>query len=272
MRKRWMKIGLISKMFLLLWVLFSLSACGMLSRLTRKGGTLFNVELKTDEPNVEEVTDNAVKILQNRLNAFGADGEVRKTLPNRIEIKIYGDADIQRIKEILLAESRFELRKVVTSPYPAPIQTFPSKEAAIQSLGGTIPSNRKILPYAEQSFDESAKQWIIVENPSIVDGRELRDASPFTSTDLEGNYQIFFTLTPSGAQKFGEWTGKNINNYLAIVLNDEVKSAPFIKSQIFDAGEITGRFTKQSAEDLALIMKSGYLPATFQLIDEKKFE
>src|SRR5687768_6112586 len=217
-----MKIVLVSKTLLLFLVLICLVACGTLSRFTHKGGTLLNIELKTDEPNVEEVTDNAVKILQNRLNAFGVDGEVQKTLPNRIEIKIYGDSDVQRLKEILLAESRFELRKVVTPPTPQPIQTFPSKEAAVQSLGGTIPSNRKILPYAERSFDESAKQWIIVENPSIVDGRELRDASPFTSTDLEGNYQIFFTLTPAGAQKFGEWTGKNINNYLAIVLNDEV--------------------------------------------------
>jgi preprotein translocase subunit SecD len=267
-----MKIGLISKTLLLFLILICLVACGTLSRFTRKGGTLFNVELKTDESHVEEVTDNAVKILQNRLNALGVDGEVRKTLPNRIEIKIYGDLDVQRLKEILLAESRFELRKVVTSPYPQPIQTFPSKEAATQSLGGTIPSNRKILSYAERADNDSAKQWIIVENPSIVDGRELRDASAYTETESNGNYQIIFTLTPAGAQKFGDWTGKNINNYLAIVLNDEVTSVPYIRGQIFDTGQIDGRFTKQSAEDLALIMKSGYLPATFQLIDEKKFD
>ena len=273
MRKRWMKIGLIPKTLLLFLILICLvSACGTFSRFMRKGGTVLNVELKTDEPNVEEVTDNAVKIVQNRINALGADGDVQKTLPNRIEIKIYGDADIKRVKEILLAESRFELRKVVTTPYPAPVQTFPSKEAAIQSPGGTIPSERKILPYAERWLDDSTKQWIIVENPSIVDGRELRDASPYTRTEMDGNYQIIFTLTTAGAQKFGDWTGKNINNYLAVVLNDEVKSVAYIKSQIFDTGQIDGRFTKQSAEDLALIMKSGYLPATFQLIDEKKFE
>ena len=66
--------------------------------------------------------------------------------------------------------------------------------------------------------------------------------------------------------------GRNIGKYLAIVLNDEVKSAPIIKGQIFDSGQIDGRFTKAAAEDLALILKSGYLPATLTLIDESGFE
>jgi preprotein translocase subunit SecD len=108
-----------------------------------------------------------------------------------------------------------------------------------------------------------------------VDGSELRDASALSLGDrdnLGATYNIMFSLTSAGAQKFGDWTGKNINNYLAVVLNDEVKSAAYIKTQILDQGQIDGRFTKQAAEDLALIMKSGYLPATFQLIDEKKFE
>jgi protein-export membrane protein SecD len=269
-----------SKMFLLVLVLSCLaSACQSFSSVTRRGaGTLLNVELKSDEPNPEAVTDKAVKVMQNRLNAIGADGEVRKTTPNRLEIKVFGDADMARIKDFLLASSKFELRKVVSPPSPAPMQTFPTKEEAIKALGGAVPADRKVLPYAERDSRNSAGQssrWIIVENPAIVDGTELRDASAASlgSRDSIGeNYNIQFSLNPAGAQKFGDWTGKNINNYLAAVLNDEVKSAAYIKTQIFDQGQIDGRFTKQAAEDLALIMKSGYLPATFQLIDEKKFE
>lgn len=269
MKREHLNIILISKIFLLVWAICLFSSCGNITQLMSKSGTLLIIEVKTDEPNIDQVTDQAVKVLQNRLNALGVNGEVEKTVANRLEVKIYGDADVQRIKKILLAESRFELRKVVSPPSPAPMQTYPTKEAAIQSLGGTVADNRKVLPYAGQS--DKTGQWIIVENPPIVDGRDLRDAEAVNLGGSE-SYQIHFSLTQTGAQKFGNWTGKNINNYLAVVLNDEVKSAAYIKSQIFDSGVIDGRFTKQSAEDLALVMKSGYLPASFQLVDEKKFE
>lgn len=272
MQKKFIAWGLISKTSLLLLLCLA-SACGNVQRLTAKGGTLLNVEVKTDEPNLEVTTAQAVKVLQNRLNAIGIDGEIYKTLPNRIEIKIYDGAivaNIQWVKDVLLAGSKLELRKVVTPPNPAPLQTFPNRESAIQSLGGTLPANRKVLKLSD-SERGNTEQWIVVENPSIVDGSQLRDASAYPSLAKDGSYQIMFSLLPDGAQTFGDWTGKNINNYVAVVLNDEVKSTVFIKSQIFDSAMIEGRFTKQTAEDLALVLKSGYLPATLQLIDEKKF-
>jgi preprotein translocase subunit SecD len=156
------------------------------------------------------------------------------------------------------------------------IQTFPTEEAARQSLGGTVPQNRRILPYSEDTTTtttanqaEKPKQFIIVEYPAIVDGSELRDASAFSQTGGESDYQITFNLKPDGAQKFGEFTGKNIGKNLAIVLNGEVKSAPTIQGQIFDTGQITGRFTKASAEDLALTLKSGALPAKIEYMEER---
>jgi hypothetical protein len=76
-------------------------------------------------------------------------------------------------------------------------------------------------------------------------------------------------LKKAGAAKFGSWTAANINQYIGVVLNDEVKSIAFIKSQIFDEGEISGRFTKYSAEDLALVLRAGALPAPVRLIEEK---
>src|SRR5207245_6140949 len=82
-------------------------------------------------------------------------------------------------------------------------------------------------------------------------------------------YQITFSLKKNGADKFGAWTGANINEYMGVVLNDEVKSVAYIKSQIFDSGEITGNFTKEQADDLALTLRSGALPAGIQYQEER---
>jgi preprotein translocase subunit SecD len=109
----------------------------------------------------------------------------------------------------------------------------------------------------------------VVEYPAIVDGSELREANAISRTGSDRDYEIGFSLKPAGAQKFGEWTGKNIGNYMGVVLNNEVKSAAYIKGQIFDQGQISGRFTKQSAEDLALTLKSGALPAKLEYQEER---
>src|SRR5262249_18572079 len=145
-------------------------------------------------------------------------------------------------------------------------------EGAIEARSGAIPPNRVVLPFTER--DDTQKQpnqqqskWLILETPAIVDGSELRDAAPFTRGGTE--YNIEFHLKPTGAQAFGDWTGKNIGKYLAIVLNGEVKSAPVIKGQIFDTGQIEGKFTKQSADDLALTLKSGALPAPITYQEER---
>jgi preprotein translocase subunit SecD len=133
-----------------------------------------------------------------------------------------------------------------------------------------------IYPYTERDDSLTPNQsqprptqFIVLEYPAIVDGSELRGASAYSQTGNDGDYQIQFNLKPAGAQKFGEWTGKNIGKYLAIVLNDEVKSAPVIQGQIFDSGQITGRFTKASADDLALTLKSGSLPAKIEYSEER---
>ena len=260
--------SILSILFLVCFVF----GCKMVSGLINTSGTILIIEVESVESNQEETTDQAVKVLQSRFNAFGASGEVKKISANRIEVKLYETENPERIKSLLISQSRLELSKVVSSPNPSPVQTYATKEEAIQSFGGKVPSNRKVLPFKDRDFDlKNSERWIVVENPPIVDGRELRDASAVSRTNEMADYQIAFSLKPEGAQKFGDWTGKNIKNYLAIVLNDEVKSVAFIKSQIFDSGEISGSFTKQSAEDLALILKSGYLATKLTYIEEKTF-
>ena len=186
--------------------------------------------------------------------------------------------DRERLKHIIAAGGKLELVHVVSPPSPAPCQTYATKEAAIASLNsrGNIPSNRRVLLYAERAEWENEKEyrtnlkptkWVVAESPVIIDGSELRDASAVRTA--EGDiYQILFSLKKTGADKFGAWTGFNINEYLGVVLNDEVKSIAFIKSQIFDQGEITGRFSRESAQDLALVLRSGALPARVKIVEE----
>lgn len=243
--------------------------CQNFSRLFKKGGTIFTVEIETDEPNREEIIERAVKVTQNKINVVGLDGEVTR-IPekaNQISVKIYAAEDPEKIKKFLFTTYRLELKKVISPPSPSPLQTFPTKEAAEQIAS----ADQEVLPFSEKDTS-SPPSFIIVEKKAIVTGDDVRDASAIETSGSLYDYSIAFSLKPEGAAKFGEWTGKNINNYLAIVLDKKVQSAPFIKSQIFDSGTIDGSFTKRSAEDIALTLKSGYLPATMKLLEEKTFE
>src|SRR5258706_2876621 len=223
----------------------------------------------------DQATDQAYKIIESRINAYG----VRERYLQRqgasdsgqILLQMPGVEKPERVKALVKGQSKLELTKIVSPPNPAPVQTYPTKEAALQTIGGKDTDTRKVLPYAERDetpktsptppADQKPKQFVVVENPAVVDGSELRDAAAIQGKGGGSDYQISFSFKPTGAQKFGDWTGKNIGNYMAVVLNGEVKSAAYIKSQIFDQGEISGRFTKETADDLALTLKSGALPA-----------
>lgn len=248
-----------------------ISSCSTIRGFFERGGLRYNIEVKASDAVSENITDEAVKVLSARLNAAGVRGEITRTRADRIEIKAYGKFDGERIKRLLLTRGKLELAKVAGDTF----QTYPTREAALESLGGQIPPNRRILPYTERddAVVKQTERWIILENPPVIDGRAIRDASAYSQTGgAVSDYQIAFKLNKDGAETFGDWTGKNIGKYLAIVLNDEVKSAPVIRGQIFDNGQIEGKFTKASAEDLALILKSGYLAADLVLIDESAFE
>lgn len=251
---------------------------------SRSGNTItWSLGAATQNLLKDQAVEQALKIIESRINAFGVKEPTLQrqgsSTSGRILLQMPGVEDPERVKNLIGADSNLALMKIVSPGNPSPVTTYPTKEAAEQSLGGKVPANRKVLPYSERDEPTSAAstpadqkkptKWVVVEYPAVVDGSELRDAAAVSRTGGQGDYQISFSFKPSGAQKFGEWTGKNINNYMAVVLNDEVKSAAFIKSQIFDSGEISGRFTKQSAEDLALTLKSGALPAKISYQEER---
>jgi preprotein translocase subunit SecD len=231
----------------------------------------------------EQATEQAKRIIESRLDAVGvAEPLVQRhgsQSSYQILVQMPGIQDPERVKSLLKAESKLELAHVVSPPSPAQHQTYNTEEEAKASLGGTVPANRRVVPYAERNEptaagsttnqSQAAKKWVVVESPAIVDGSELRNAAAVQTRGGGNDYQISFALKPGGAEKFGAWTGANINEYMGVVLNDEVKSIAYIKSQIHDQGEISGRFTKESAEDLALTLRSGALPAPIEYQEER---
>jgi len=248
---------------------------------SQSGGTLTWVMTPTAERVLaDNATTQALNIIDSRINALGIAEPTLQThgaqSSHQLLLQMPGVQDPERVKEILKGESRLELVHVVGPASPAPAATYPTEQAAIESLGGTVPPNRKVMQYSER-IEKSAdpnqprpKQWVVVESPAIIDGSELRNASAVPSQGGGADdYEINFSLKRAGADKFGAWTGAHINEYMGVVLNGEVKSIAFIKSQIYDSGQITGRFSKQSAEDLALTLRSGALPAAIEYLEER---
>jgi preprotein translocase subunit SecD len=228
----------------------------------------------------DNATKQALTIIDSRINALGIAEPTLQShgaqSSHQILLQMPGVQDPERVKKILQGQSRLELVHVIGPPNPNPATTYATEAEAVASLGGTVPPNRKVLPYAERVDAATAdpnqprpKQWVVVEMPAIIDGSELRTANAGQGQGGANDFDINFALKKGGADKFGAWTGANINNYMGVVLNGEVKSIAFIKSQIFDSGQITGRFTKQSAEDLALTLRSGALPAPIEYIEER---
>src|SRR5229473_4351103 len=236
----------------------------------------------------ESATDQAFKIIDSRINSLGVAEPTlqRHGAQNSHEILLQmpGIQDPERVKALLGNPSRLELVHVISPPHGQvnDPQSYATEQEALASLnsGGTIPANRRVLKYIERADaattpgqetkpDTKPTRWVVVESPGIIDGAQLRTASAVPARAGGDEYEIAFSLKPTGATRFGEWTGANIDQYMGVDLNDEVRSIAFIKSQITDQGVIEGRFTKDSADTLVLTLRSGALPAGIQYTEER---
>jgi len=255
-------------------------ACSLL-RTKRSLNWHLTLEIDAPASGREAAMKQTIAVLESRLTALGISSfEVKPQgdpASGRILLSLPDTVDRERLKRVITAAGKLELVHVITPPSPMAVQTYATKEAAVASLNsaGTIPSNRRVLPYTERADLVGAKpaKWVVIESPAIINGSDLRNVSAVPGRgNGDDNYEISFSLRKEGADKFGSWTGANIDQYLGVVLNDEVKSIAFIKSQISDQGVIEGRFTKQAAEDLALILKSGSLPFPVKVVGESFIE
>ncbi|MEO7673796.1 MAG: protein translocase subunit SecD [Pyrinomonadaceae bacterium] len=246
------------------------------------GGTVsWNLPSNIQTVLKNQAVEQALKIIESRINAFGVKEPTLQRhgaeSSGQILLQMPGVDDPERVKKLIGDDAQLYLMKVVGPPSPGPIQTYPTAEAAKQSMGGVVAPNRKVMVYTDRDVPVQSgtapvnvpKQYVVVEYPAIVDGSELRDASARSQTGNDKDYQIAFSLKPAGAAKFGDWTSKNLNNYMGVVLNDEVKSIAYIKSRIDDQGEISGKFSKTTADDLALTLRSGALPAKLEYQEER---
>jgi preprotein translocase subunit SecD len=261
-------------------LLIAATSCSRLLKPRTPQGQLV-LEIVASPADRDAAMEQTVKTLTNRLAALGDTADVQPhnaPADGRIVVNVWRASDIDRLKRIITASGKLELTHVISDPSPAPFKTYATKEEAAESVdkSGTLPANRRVLPYADRDEIASAgsqpsptSKWVVVESPAIIDGSDLRSVSAVPAVN-QADYQIAFSLNKSGADKFGNWTAANINQYLGVVLNDEVRSIAFIKSQVTDQGEISGRFTKQSAEDLALVLKSGSLPYPVKIVGESQ--
>jgi len=243
------------------------TGCKPISRMYNSGGTMFIVDVIAAERDKTSIVDRVVMITQTRLDAVGIDGEVKRSDSDRgrMEVRVFGNQDLEPIRKFLFTTYKLELKKVVSPPSPNPAQQFSDKARA----EATIVEGQQILPYMD--LDDRPATFIIVEKDPIVTGEDIRSANAVSRTGSDFDYQIAFTLKPEGAAKFEEWTARNINNYLAVVLDGKVQSVAYIKTQISDVGEISGRFSKAHAEAIAASLNSGYMPAELKVIEEKTF-
>ncbi len=238
------------------------------------------LEVDAPLPQRDEAVKQTVSVIERRLdgaNVHSFTVVAQGTPPNgQILVNLPDVADRERLTKLITSGGLLELVSVVSPPNPAPVQIHPSREAALASLGSAVPENRRVLPYLDRSDplrDEQSpsanpqpSEWVVVETPAIVSGPDLRNALAAPSRISSDGYLIHFSLKPEGADRFATWTGAHINSYLGVVLNGDVKSIVYIKSQIGDQGEIAGRFTKLQAEDLALALRTGALPAPLKIV------
>ncbi|MFY9607697.1 MAG: protein translocase subunit SecD [Blastocatellia bacterium] len=238
----------------------------------RGNSIIATLEEATQNDLRNRATEQAKAIIENRVNAFGVTEPTIQRHGGegtyQILIQMPGVDDPERVKNTLNADSNLEL-KLVAKGTQIPYPTKEEAEAALKTQPGGA-ANYEVVFYRERSETGSAQEgYVVVEKHPIVTGLDMRDASARASQYSGASYEIDFSLTPDGAKRFSKATGEHVGEQLAIILNNEVKSAPRINSQINDRGQITGSFTKKSAEDLALILRSGALPAKAIYLEER---
>jgi preprotein translocase subunit SecD len=223
--------------------------------------TDFKLTMKTTEALRlrKEVVDRAVQTLDRRVNAMGLSESTvsprgRAGQEAEIMIQMPGVDDPAYVKSIISTAAVLELTEVKAGPF--------STRAEAQS---NAQFNSKIVEGSTRG-GESGGSYVLARTP-IITGRDLKNARATRSNET-GGWETAFTLSTEAGKRFGRFTEQHINDRMAIVLDNRVISAPTINGRIEDQGVIQGVGDEQAASDLALVLKSGSLPAGLKYLQE----
>jgi preprotein translocase subunit SecD len=215
------------------------------------------IRLTVTEPaiaeRVRQAVDQSIQIIERRVNELGTvEPLIQRQGADRVLVQVPGLQDPTRLKELLGKTAKLDFRLVDLSMSPQQAQqTRPPAESEI-----LMSSQAPKVPY-------------LIEKRVVVSGADLTDAQPgFDQRTSEPI--VSFRFNSSGARKFAQVTQENVGKPFAIVLDNEVISAPVIREPILGgSGQISGGFTVQQANDLAILLRAGALPAPLTIIEER---
>jgi len=200
---------------------------------------------------IRQAVDQSIQIIERRVNELGlVEPTIQREGIDRILVQVPGLQDPSRLKEMLGKTAKLDFRMVDQSM------------TAEQAAESHAPQDSEVL-------DGEGNQKYLIEKRVLVSGADLVDAQPgFDQRTSEPI--VSFRFNSSGARKFAEATQANVGKPFAIVLDNKVISAPVIREPILGgSGQISGNFTVQSANDLAILLRAGALPAPLTIIEER---
>ncbi|MXO64314.1 protein translocase subunit SecD [Altericroceibacterium endophyticum] len=199
--------------------------------------------------------DSATEVVRKRIDALGTrEPTIIRQGDNRIVVQVPGLEDPQALKDLLGQTANLEFKLVDTTALPADVEQ------------GIAPPGSEIVPYAEDS--NFAGSSIAVKRLGGIRGDSLTDARQ--SFDQNNQPVVSITFDQQGGQKFARLTSENVDRPFAIILDGKVLSAPNINEPILGgSAQISGNFSVDSANQLAISLRSGALPVDLTVIEER---
>jgi preprotein translocase subunit SecD len=202
---------------------------------------------------IRQTIEQSMQIVERRVNQLGTvEPVIQRQGTDRILVQVPGLQDPTHLIELLGKTAKMEFRMVDTTVPPD------------QATQGSLPPDDDLLMSAS-----APKVPYVVKKQVLVSGGELSDAQPGFD-QRSGEPIVSFKFNSTGSRKFAQATAENVGQPFAIVLDNEVISAPVIREPIPGGqGQISGNFTVQSANDLAVLLRAGALPAPLTPIEER---
>jgi preprotein translocase subunit SecD len=200
---------------------------------------------------------NALGLTEPTVQDYGASDKQSEIL-----VELPGVDDPARVKDLIGATAQL---KIVEVKNEGP---WPTREAALAAKGGILPINTELLDWPA-GIGNGSGGWYLVSRSPVITGQDLRNATARTDSNSPGRWEVAFTLSQDGARRFGAFTGSNIGNKLSVVLDNQISSVATIQAKIEDSGVINGLASDQEAQDLALKLRTGALPAGIKYEQER---